>query len=61
MDTNLWDWCIGADSNTATGAGTGRLEDTSLTLVCGNCSIATTALCSVDSDCQGLPSPPAPP
>ncbi len=52
VDADLSDWCIGAFSNTAPGGG--RVEDTSVQLVCGQCSITSTLACSVNSDCPGL-------
>jgi hypothetical protein len=51
MDADLSDWCVGAFTNTAPGGG--RIEDTSTTLTCGNCSITTDLACQVASDCPG--------
>ena len=51
VDADLSDWCLGAFSNTAPGGG--RIEDSSATLVCGNCSVTTDVACRLNSDCPG--------
>ncbi len=51
VDAQLSDWCVGAFSNTANGGG--RVEDSGVTLVCGNCSGTTDLACEVSSDCPG--------
>jgi hypothetical protein len=38
VDLDLSDWCLGAFSNSFSGGG--RVEDSSATLTCGNCSIS---------------------
>lgn len=45
---NLSDWCIGAPSNEVGG---NRVEDTGISLVCGNCNTTTSQACEVNSDC----------
>lgn len=47
MDANLQDWCLGAPSN----KGANRIEDSSVILECGNCSVATNRACEINSDC----------
>ncbi len=49
VDADLSDWCLGAFSNTVSGGG--RIEDSSATLTCGNCTFPTDHACEVDTDC----------
>lgn len=51
MDADLSDWCIGAFSNTAAAVPSGRVEDSAVTLMCGNCSVTTDFACELNSDC----------
>jgi hypothetical protein len=50
VDSSLADWCVGATSNTAQGT-PGRTENSAVQLSCGNCSVATTRACEINSDC----------
>ena len=49
VDSDLTDWCLGTTSNSFPAGG--RTEDSSTTLLCGNCSVTTLQSCVVDSDC----------
>jgi len=53
VDSSLSDWCVGAFSNTSPGGG--RVEDSGVTLTCGNCSTTTDLACTVNSDCPQVP------
>jgi len=49
VDADLSDWCAGAPSNSFTAGG--RVEDSSATLTCGNCSVTTDFACVENADC----------
>jgi len=53
VDGFITDWCTGSDSYLPAALGGARVEDTSATLTCGNCSVTTDRACLVGSDCPG--------
>ena len=52
LDGWLRDWCVGAPSNVAA-----RVNDSTINLACGNCSLNASIACLVNADCTGLPTP----